>query len=185
MHASLRLGLGLGSGLQRTRGATFRRTESTDSTEASEWREHTVTRTRTDRPIERSLRGASAACPKQGHLAALQHAATSRKNRLVDHVKLVTECDLLFTPVHEHARECTICYSDDVTTRLDACGHQIMCNTCVKMLVATVSNTCPLCRTVFSGYLCNPRFGFCEEFTAAMPWMHVQRNGDIRFSRRY
>ena len=121
------------------------------------------------------------------HVAAIQQAAVQRKNRLVrlenKRLEQVKECDRLFAPAHEHARECTICYSDDVSTRLDGCGHQIMCKTCVKMLVATVGSTCPLCRTGFSGYLCSPRFGFCDEFTTTMPWAVVCRSTDIRVSK--
>merc|ERR1712166_1077384 len=82
-------------------------------------------------------------------------------------------------------RECVICYAEAVATRLDGCGHQMMCVSCTKCITGISDNrggssTCPVCRTAFEGYLCSSRFGYCDGFTSACSWDAVQQSGDVR-----
>merc|ERR1712166_1736011 len=82
-------------------------------------------------------------------------------------------------------RECVICYAEAVATRLDGCGHQMMCVSRTKCITGISddrggSSTCPVCRTAFEGYLCSSRFGYCDGFTSACSWDAVQQSGDVR-----
>jgi hypothetical protein len=87
-------------------------------------------------------------------------------------------------------RECAICYSETVATRLDSCGHQVMCVGCTKQIISVSGgrsggSKCPFCRATFDGYLCSARFGYCDEFTAAYAWTAVQQNGDVRVASEW
>jgi len=82
-------------------------------------------------------------------------------------------------------RECIVCYAEAVATRLDGCGHQMLCVSCTKCITGISDDrggksTCPVCRTAFEGYLCSSRFGYCDGFTSACSWTAVQQSGDVR-----
>jgi hypothetical protein len=66
------------------------------------------------------------------------------------------------------ARECAVCMAESVCIRLEPCGHQVLCQSCVDELVGMQSRSnkggnCPICRAAFAEYTQAPRFGLLAD----------------------
>jgi hypothetical protein len=74
----------------------------------------------------------------------------------------------LHQPQPAVARECAVCMVESVCIRLEPCGHQVLCQSCVDELVGMQSRSskggnCPICRAAFADYTQAPRFGLLPD----------------------
>eukprot|EP00729_Bicosta_minor_P016259 gene16259-1284_t len=62
--------------------------------------------------------------------------------------------------------ECAVCFDQTVNTRIVPCGHQAMCDGCIKLVIGKAAQgSCPICRTHFKAYLKHKRFGIDVAYT--------------------